>query len=1368
MGETISVSSLYLMLAALLLFPTAYWAFLASRPLRVAAPAVIAAALGVFAVLAWLLARGWAGQPRPGLPTLAVIAGAALVLPLICRPILRLARVVAGGEDRALPTPVRPLPEMYDLLVPLSIYALAVWSLTALLAIWTGMSLDRRFVWFALLLAPAAWIPTLPRPRPLLHGVLVLLCLEWLYAAGCWGLVASWTALAGGSEGVLRNVLLACAGSWLVWALCTGRTPLNGRLAMAVLARALARAGRAALAWVAGLPPACARLVRRVGLASAALVVASGRAAMRVPPALGSMIARVARGAFRLLVALRLWLSGLPSLLWRPLCRLALVLFGSMAVVGRAAPALPGLSGRAFGRLIRLLIAAGTAAAAVLRAAWRGVRRMVSGVPARLAIVAMALLAAIVGLGCILSSGLAGGLELAGRAAWRVPILAVGAARLLARGLAATLTALARGILALLPVAWRGLRGAALAVVAIGAAIIKAVLRLPAAIARTVVQLARDMFRLLIALVLALARLLARLWGFARGLALGIVTLLAAAGRGALALPGRMALAGRSLVRTIGAARSRAAAGLGAGWRRFWPVVLILLTGLARAALALAARIAGLVVALVRGLADLLALAGRVAGSAARRAPGLALGTAALLVRGLVAALTAAALGILALPPLALRGLRWSALALAGAASVLVRSARISLARLARIPSAVGRILWRCGVAVVAALAALARALPVLAALAGRVLFGLALAWAAAARAIGRALAAAPAIAWRVLTLLALVVAAMLKALGWAAWTILELLVHLPAAAFRLLRRLVSGLAVLAAAAGRAMVALPPLLGRGLRWLACLLLSVAVLARRSANAHRSALAILAFPALIGLGYWGYLHRPIPPSPPQLRIVAGSGFASFEPILRRWGQQNGVDVQISYKGSLDIMMMLEKGSIKADAIWEGDSLWTSLGDKQGLVKNSRSIMCSPIVFGVKKSVAQRLGWIGRDVSMQQILEAAESRRLRVLMTSATQSNSGASAYFGFLYAFAGNPEVLTADDLEDAGVRTRVKRILGTVNRTSDSSGWMRELFLRRYDRFDAMFNYESHVLEMNANLAARGDEPLYIVYPVEGLGMADFPFSFVRNKNAEREPLFRQLQAYLLSDDVQKEIAAKGRRVGPLCDQVDPAIFRAEWGADAHRVINSFKFPSAPVIRQALALYQTEFRKPSYTVYALDFSGSMEGRGKDELTKAMRTLLDQQTAAGYLLQASPDDVTAVVIFDDLLMNDPAAVGWTVKGNDPAALTGLLGRIEQQPVGHFTDIYLPIARALQLMQEQGTGDAIPAIILLTDGQSNRGSLDDIKRAAAATGLDDVPVYGITFGEADAAQLGAIAELTDGRVFDGTKDLVGAFRKAKGNN
>jgi Ca-activated chloride channel family protein len=88
--------------------------------------------------------------------------------------------------------------------------------------------------------------------------------------------------------------------------------------------------------------------------------------------------------------------------------------------------------------------------------------------------------------------------------------------------------------------------------------------------------------------------------------------------------------------------------------------------------------------------------------------------------------------------------------------------------------------------------------------------------------------------------------------------------------------------------------------------------------------------------------------------------------------------------------------------------------------------------------------------------------------------------------------------------------------------------------------------------------------------------------------------------------------------------------------------------------------------------------------------------------------------------------------------------------------------------LELLEWKGIGDRFPAIILMTDGRSNEGSIQQVKDAIAKTGLDNVPIYGITFGDADKSQLDALAELTGGRVFDGTKDLISAFRAAKGNN
>lgn len=93
----------------------------------------------------------------------------------------------------------------------------------------------------------------------------------------------------------------------------------------------------------------------------------------------------------------------------------------------------------------------------------------------------------------------------------------------------------------------------------------------------------------------------------------------------------------------------------------------------------------------------------------------------------------------------------------------------------------------------------------------------------------------------------------------------------------------------------------------------------------------------------------------------------------------------------------------------------------------------------------------------------------------------------------------------AEHLIDPAVRDRIRRILGTINRTSESSGFLRDLFVRDADRHDAMLNYESHVIAANQQLMRAGREPLYLIYPVEGLGIADFPLSFVSGDDPEKE-----------------------------------------------------------------------------------------------------------------------------------------------------------------------------------------------------------------------------------------------------------------------
>lgn len=503
---------------------------------------------------------------------------------------------------------------------------------------------------------------------------------------------------------------------------------------------------------------------------------------------------------------------------------------------------------------------------------------------------------------------------------------------------------------------------------------------------------------------------------------------------------------------------------------------------------------------------------------------------------------------------------------------------------------------------------------------------------------------------------------------------------------------------------------------------------------------------------------------------SLAIVSGSENKSLEPIVQEFSRRTGISITMSYMGSVEIGQELAKGGQCAfDAVWPASSLWIDLFDLAKVARMSESIMRTPVVFGVKKSVAQSLGWIGKEVKVMDILKAAEGRKLRFAMTSATQSNSGASSYLGFLSALAGNPEVLTHEHLQGNETRALIKQFLGSANRSAGSSGFLKDLMVERYDLLDAMVNYEAMVIEANQALVAQGREPLFVIYPVDGLTIADSPLTLVNKGDSAKEQAFRKLQQHLLSAEAQKRIQALGRRTGLLgmgaeAGGVDARVFNPDWGIDLNRVLNPVRMPSAPVIREALELYQIAFRKPSCTFFVLDFSGSMRGKGEEQVKEAMRTLLTPAIASRYLLQLSPEDVTVVMPYSDRV-----AAEWVVTGNEPKELDDLMSKIENQGPMAGTYTHKALLQALARAQSYASsGKYHTSVILMSDGEAT-DSLTDFFRAIDQQHIGrDIPIYSVLFGDAKERDMKALAAGMAGRMFDGRKDMARAFREAKGYN
>lgn len=493
---------------------------------------------------------------------------------------------------------------------------------------------------------------------------------------------------------------------------------------------------------------------------------------------------------------------------------------------------------------------------------------------------------------------------------------------------------------------------------------------------------------------------------------------------------------------------------------------------------------------------------------------------------------------------------------------------------------------------------------------------------------------------------------------------------------------------------------------------------------------------------------------------RIRILSGSENQELEDIINACSEATGVDIQMEYKGSVDIMRELENGAPDYDAVWPASSIWVSMGDTGHLIKHSQSISMTPVVFGIRESLAEKFGFVGEKVSVNDILTAIRDGEMSFCMTSATQSNSGASAYIGFLYALLGKQEGLTAEDLQKPDLQADIRELLSGVERSSGSSDWLKDMFLE--GGYDAMVNYECLIIDANQQLEEEGKEPLYVVYPYDGLSIADSPLGYVDHGDEEKEEAFLAVQEYLLSDKAQAEIEATGRRINAGgVSKENQDVFNRDWGIDTERILSPIQMPEAAVLTEALNIYQTSFKKPSLNIYCLDFSGSMSGTGEEQLKEAMAQILLQENARKNFLQANEGEVNEVVFFDDTILDVQAAAD-----DSDEALAELNQKVADFQIAGGTDIYRAAAEALEIASGYDLTNYTPAIILMTDGRSNYNysNFEEVWNRYE----EDIPIFSITFGDADPGQLEELAKISGGRVFDGTKDLTAAFRSVKGYN
>jgi Ca-activated chloride channel family protein len=497
----------------------------------------------------------------------------------------------------------------------------------------------------------------------------------------------------------------------------------------------------------------------------------------------------------------------------------------------------------------------------------------------------------------------------------------------------------------------------------------------------------------------------------------------------------------------------------------------------------------------------------------------------------------------------------------------------------------------------------------------------------------------------------------------------------------------------------------------------------------------------------------------------LRVLAGSSLIDLQSVLDETRQATGVTVQLSFSGTLDGVKAIASGSAaKAyDAAWFDTSRYFDLlTGGAHVVDESTKIVTSPVVIGVRQSLAHQLGWDAHRPTWGDIAQAAAKHQLGFAMTNPAASNSGFCALVGMATALSGSSNGLTVASV--SRVAPQLRTLFAAQQLTAGSSGWLADAYVQRARdgvMIDAIINYEAVLLSLNAGHQL--PEPLTLIYPADGIITAEYPLTLLTGASAQARTNYRAVAAFLTRPEVQREIMSKTHR-RPVNPQVQ---LEPDLRGPATREL---PFPdSVGVVDSLVAAYSTTLRRPARTIYVLDTSGSMQGDRIAQLKTALSALTGVTTSSD--LTELGFQQREQVVFLPFSTQVAAPQRFDIPPDDSGPTLGRIGTaVNGLAAAGDTDLYDAVARAYQLAGEPDPDDPYTTIVLLTDGERTVGRTFDDFRAywqSLSLPVRQVPVFALLFGENNQAEMTALAQLTNGKTFDArTGSLANAFKEIRG--
>jgi Ca-activated chloride channel family protein len=456
----------------------------------------------------------------------------------------------------------------------------------------------------------------------------------------------------------------------------------------------------------------------------------------------------------------------------------------------------------------------------------------------------------------------------------------------------------------------------------------------------------------------------------------------------------------------------------------------------------------------------------------------------------------------------------------------------------------------------------------------------------------------------------------------------------------------------------------------------------------------------------------------------LNVLAGSELKDLEgAILDRVRDKTRVSVVLNEIGTLAGVEQVVSGRIAGayQAIWFSTNGYLRLHPKgRTQIVTEAEVMRSPVILGLTEPAAQRVGWSNHDPSWTEIAKEGANGRFTFGMTEPASSNSGFSALVALTAALADTGAAVTEADVRKA--TPLLHEFFKAQELFEGSSGWLSDVYAKTgHTRVDGLINYESELLRLNADVGTdRALPKLRLLYPTDGVVMADYPLSLLASASAGDQERYRAVVDCLLETETQRMIMNTTHR-RPVNRQVAlderfrvGALFllrRPGQLAAANTLIRTFK---------------NKIRRPANAIYVLDTSGSMGDPVKntaatgasgarsppaklDELKDALDALAGADPSiSGKLSKFNAREGVTLLPFSDT--PEPPRTFTLPSDNLDPVFRQIKQAVKDLRAQGATALYDALISAYGEAKKQATADEsrFTTIVLLTDGEATTGA------------------------------------------------------------